>query len=183
MHGEFCCACLNRLWTRDAPTPTYISIKSELIGRRNGTSRFSGYGLGQATVLPVPGGGQQAGLLRKLLSDVGIFSRIVQEIHQFYQGLPFASSSPATSAKSQAPVSLSAYTSWRCFFPHHPLRFIMKFIMITIRINGSTKLTRDSIMAMLSWRSPGISPHRPQAGGLPVCSPRSTGTGIVLRSG
>ena len=55
IHGEFCCACLNKLRTREAPTPTYISIKSEPDRKKNGTSASPATALA-SRVLPVPGG-------------------------------------------------------------------------------------------------------------------------------
>ena len=55
MQGAFCFACSNRSRTREAPTPTNISTKSEPEIERNGT--FASPATAFASrVLPVPGG-------------------------------------------------------------------------------------------------------------------------------
>ena len=153
MHGEFCCACLNRLRTRDAPTPTYISIKSEPDRKKNGTSASPATALA-SNVLPVPGGPTSRAPFGSFAPMWVYFPGLCRKSTSSTRD-SFASSSPATSAKV-TPVSFCIYIL-AVLFPTPPTRFIMKFIMITIRINGSTKLTRDSIMAMLSWRSLRIS--------------------------
>ena len=56
MHGEACFACSNRSRTRDAPTPTNISTKSEPeIEKKNGTPASPATARA-SSVLPVPGG-------------------------------------------------------------------------------------------------------------------------------
>ena len=153
MQGEFCCACLKRLRTREAPTPTYISMKSEPDRKKNGTFASPATALA-SSVLPVPGGPTSR-------APFGSFA----PIWVYFPGLcrkstsstrdSFASSSPATSA-NVTPVSFCMYIL-AVLFPTPPMRFIMKFIMTTISTNGRIKLSRDSIMAMLSWRSLRIS--------------------------
>ena len=55
MHGAFFLPCSNRSRTRDAPTPTNISTKSEPLIEKNGT--FASPATARASsVLPVPGG-------------------------------------------------------------------------------------------------------------------------------
>ncbi|SGO03533.1 Uncharacterised protein [Mycobacterium tuberculosis] len=55
MHGLFCLACSNRSLTRDAPTPTNISTKSEPEMVKNGTPASPATARA-SNVLPVPGG-------------------------------------------------------------------------------------------------------------------------------
>ncbi len=55
MHGAFFSASLNKSRTRDAPTPTYSSIKSEPAREKNGTFASPATALA-SIVLPVPGG-------------------------------------------------------------------------------------------------------------------------------
>ena len=55
IHGAICCACLNKSRTRDAPTPTNISTKSEPDKEKNGTCASPATALA-SKVLPVPGG-------------------------------------------------------------------------------------------------------------------------------
>src|SRR5215467_1658883 len=55
MHGDACFACSNRSRTREAPTPTNISTKSEPEIEKNGTPASPATALA-SSVLPVPGG-------------------------------------------------------------------------------------------------------------------------------
>ena len=55
IQGAFSFACLNRSRTRDAPTPTNISTKSEPAREKNGTFASPATALA-SNVLPVPGG-------------------------------------------------------------------------------------------------------------------------------
>ena len=55
MHGEACLACSNRSRTREAPTPTNISTKSEPEIEKNGTPASPATARA-SSVLPVPGG-------------------------------------------------------------------------------------------------------------------------------
>ena len=55
MHGAFSLACRKRSRTREAPTPTNISTKSEPASEKNGTSASPATALA-SRVLPVPGG-------------------------------------------------------------------------------------------------------------------------------
>ena len=55
MQGEFCLACSNRSRTREAPTPTNISTKSEPEMLKNGTPASPATARA-SSVLPVPGG-------------------------------------------------------------------------------------------------------------------------------
>ena len=53
--GDFSLACLNKSRTRDAPTPTNISTKSEPESEKNGTCASPATALAKS-VFPVPGG-------------------------------------------------------------------------------------------------------------------------------
>jgi hypothetical protein len=55
MQGEACFACSNRSRTREAPTPTNISTKSEPEIEKNGTPASPATARA-SSVLPVPGG-------------------------------------------------------------------------------------------------------------------------------
>jgi hypothetical protein len=55
MQGEFCLACSNRSRTREAPTPTNISTKSDPEMEKNGTPASPATARA-SSVLPVPGG-------------------------------------------------------------------------------------------------------------------------------
>ncbi len=55
MQGEFCLACSNRSRTREAPTPTNISTKSEPEIEKKGTPASPATARA-SSVLPVPGG-------------------------------------------------------------------------------------------------------------------------------
>ena len=55
MQGEFCLACSNRSRTREAPTPTNISTKSDPEIEKNGTPASPATARA-SSVLPVPGG-------------------------------------------------------------------------------------------------------------------------------
>ena len=55
MQGEFCLACSKRSRTREAPTPTNISTKSEPEIEKNGTPASPATARA-SSVLPVPGG-------------------------------------------------------------------------------------------------------------------------------
>ena len=55
MQGAFCLACANRSRTREAPTPTNISTKSDPEIEKNGTPASPATALA-SSVLPVPGG-------------------------------------------------------------------------------------------------------------------------------
>src|SRR5437660_1781765 len=55
MHGDACFACSKRSRTRDAPTPTNISTKSEPEMEKNGTPASPATARA-SSVLPVPGG-------------------------------------------------------------------------------------------------------------------------------
>src|SRR5690554_8102949 len=55
IEGDFSLACLNKSLTRDAPTPTNISTKSEPDHEQKGTSASPATAFAN-NVLPVPGG-------------------------------------------------------------------------------------------------------------------------------
>ena len=107
IHGAFFSASLNKSRTRDAPTPTYSSMKSEPASEKNGTCASPATAFA-SIVLPVPGGPTSS-------APFGSFA----PIFTYLPGLcrksttscrdSFASSSPATSLKV-IPVSFCTYT-------------------------------------------------------------------------
>ena len=106
IHGAICCACLKRSRTREAPTPTNISTKSEPDREKNGTPASPASAFA-SRVLPVPGGptsnapfGSFAPILRYLS---GFFKKSTSSCRE-----SFASSSPATSL-NVTPVFFSTY--------------------------------------------------------------------------
>ena len=146
IHGAICCACLNRLRTRDAPTPTYISTNAEPEREKNGTFASPATALA-SSVLPVPGGPTRS-------APFGSFA----PIPVYLPGLcrksttscrdSFASSSPATSW-NVTPVCFSTYTLALLFpIPIIPLPFdilfITKFIKRNIRISGRIAVINTS---------------------------------------
>ena len=97
IHGAFFDASLNKSRTRDAPTPTYISIKSEPANEKNGTPASPATAFA-SNVLPVPGGPTKS-------APFGNFAPIFVNLAGSCKNSTtsrsdsFASSSPATSLK------------------------------------------------------------------------------------
>ena len=97
MQGEFCLACSNRSRTREAPTPTNISTKSEPEIEKNGTPASPATALA-SSVLPVPGGPTSS-------TPLGIRPPSAWNFLGFFRNSTiscsssFASSTPATSSK------------------------------------------------------------------------------------
>ena len=148
IHGADCCACLNRSRTRDAPTPTNISTKSEPDREKNGTFASPATALARS-VLPVPGGPTNS-------APFGSFA----PIFVYFPGLcrkstisvrdSFASSSPATSL-NVTPVSFCTYTlalllPTPIMPPPPPMRFIIILKMTNIAAIGSTHSSRSMII-------------------------------------
>src|SRR3546814_6483494 len=79
MHGAFFLPCSNMSRTRDAPTPTNISTKSEPEMVKNGT--FASPAMARASsVLPVPGGADQQAALGDLAAETLEALRVLQEL-------------------------------------------------------------------------------------------------------
>ena len=89
----------NRSRTREAPTPTYISTKSEPEIEKNGTPASPATARA-SSVLPVPGGPTSSTPLAECVapSELNFFG-ILQEIRRPRCSSSFSSSAPATSAK------------------------------------------------------------------------------------
>ena len=104
MQGAFFLACSNMSLTRDAPTPTNISTKSEPEIKKNGTSASPATALA-SRVLPVPGG-------PTIKTPLGIFPPTLVNLlgsERKSTNSPtssFASSTPATSSKVTCDSSL-----------------------------------------------------------------------------
>ena len=95
MQGAFCLACSNRSRTRDAPTPTNISTKSEPEIERNGTLASPATALA-SSVLPVPGGPTSRAPLGILAPSSLYFSDFLRK-STISMISTLASSNPATS--------------------------------------------------------------------------------------
>ena len=95
--GAFSFACLNKSLTRDAPTPTNISTKSDPEREKNGTFASPATALA-SKVLPVPGGPTSN-------APFGIFAPNSVYFFGFFKNSTistissFAPANPATSAK------------------------------------------------------------------------------------
>ena len=94
MQGEFCLACSNRSRTREAPTPTNISTKSEARDREEGHARLAGHGPGEQGLAGARRAVQQHALgdarperlellrvLEELLDLVQLLHRLVHPSH------------------------------------------------------------------------------------------------------
>ena len=96
IHGAFSRACRNKSRTREAPTPTNISTKSEPLMVKNGTSASPATAFA-SSVFPVPGGPTSSTPLGifppRLVYFFGFFKKSTTSITS-----SFASSSPATSS-------------------------------------------------------------------------------------
>ena len=140
IHGAIFCASLNRSRTREAPTPTNISTKSEPAREKNGTFASPATAFA-SNVLPVPGGPTRS-------APFGSFA----PISLYFFGLckksttscrdSFASSCPATSL-NVTPVVFSTYTLAVDFptpMAPPPIRRIRNPKRIQISTRGITKL-------------------------------------------
>ena len=78
IEGDFCCACLNKSLTRDAPTPTNISTKSEPDKEKKGTPASPATAFAN-NVLPVPGGPTNKAPLGILPPNLVYFSGVFKK--------------------------------------------------------------------------------------------------------
>ena len=94
MQGEFCLACSKRSRTREAPTPTNISTKSEPEIEKNGHARLAGHGAGEQRLAGARRAVEQdalgnaraerlelLGVLQELLDLVELLDRLVDARH------------------------------------------------------------------------------------------------------
>ena len=95
IQGAFFSASLNRSRTREAPTPTYNSIKSEPDREKKGTCASPATALA-SSVLPVPGGPTRSAPLGSLAPILEYFPGLCRKSTTSTRD-SFASSSPATS--------------------------------------------------------------------------------------
>ena len=96
MQGLFFFACSNKSLTRDAPTPTYISTKSEPEMLRNGTPASPATAFARR-VLPVPGGPTRRTPFGILAPSSVYFSPFLRKSTSSASSA-FSSSQPATSS-------------------------------------------------------------------------------------
>ena len=113
MHGACFCASLNKSRTRDAPTPTNISTKSEPASEKNGTFASPATALANS-VFPVPGGPTRSAPLGSFAPISVYFCGLCRKSTTSCSD-SFASSCPATSL-NVTPVFFSTYTL-AVFFP------------------------------------------------------------------
>ena len=149
IHGAFSLACLNKSLTRDAPTPTNISTKSDPEIEKKGTSASPATALAN-NVLPVPGGPTRStplGILPpRAVYFLGFFRKSTTSITS-----SLASLRPATSAN--VTLTLESLLSNRVAFdfpilnicpppgPPPPLTFFMMNNQIATKMNnGSNQL-------------------------------------------
>ena len=129
MHGWFFLALSNRSRTRDAPTPTNISTKSEPEMEKNGTPASPATARARS-VLPVPGGPTSSTPFgMRAPSSLYLFGRFKNST--ISRSSSFSSSAPATSANV-----VRRFSSFICLTfalpkfiwfpaPPPPMRFIM----------------------------------------------------------
>ena len=106
IHGACFCASLNRSRTRDAPTPTNISTKSEPASEKNGTPASPATAFA-SNVLPVPGGPTNNAPFGSFAPMAVYFCGLCRKSTTSCRD-SFASSCPATSRKV-TPVDFSTY--------------------------------------------------------------------------
>ena len=97
MAGDFSFACLNKSRTREAPTPTNISTKSEPLSEKNGTWASPATALAKS-VFPVPGGPTRRAPFGIFAPRLVYFSESLRNA-TISSNSSFAPSSPATSPK------------------------------------------------------------------------------------
>ena len=107
IQGAFLLASLNKSLTREAPTPTYSSTKSEPVSEKNGTCASPATALA-SRVLPVPGGPTSRAPLGSLAPICVYLAGLCRKSTTSCRD-SLASSSPATSLKV-TPVSFCTYT-------------------------------------------------------------------------
>ena len=140
IHGAAFCASLNRSRTRDAPTPTNISTKSEPANEKNGTPASPATAFAKS-VLPVPGGPTKSAPFGNFAPMAVYFCGLCKKSTTSCKD-SFASSCPATSL-NVTPVLFSTYT-FALDLPTPmappPIRFIRNDIKIQSNTIGMTKL-------------------------------------------
>ena len=122
--GEFFLACSNKSRTRDAPTPTYISTKSEPEIEKNGT--FASPATARASsVLPVPGG-PTSNTPFGILAPKSLNLRGSLRKATISESSSSSSSAPATSAKV-----VLRFSSFTCLTRALP-KLIVRFVSLVI---------------------------------------------------
>ena len=136
MAGEFFFACSNKSLTREAPTPTNISTKSEPLMLKKGTPASPATAFA-SNVLPVPGGPTKStplGILApKLINLPGAFKNSTTS-----SSSAFSSSAPATSSNLYfllSSLSILAFDLPNCIaLPPPPCAWLIKKIQKRINI-------------------------------------------------
>ena len=151
IHGAFSLACLNRSLTREAPTPTNISTKSEPESEKKGTCASPATALA-SKVLPVPGGPTSNTPLGILPPNSVYLAGFFRKSTTSFTST-FASSRPATSLKSmETLVDLS--NSWAFDLPIlkicPPGPPDPRLIILMINIHTTTRSTIGKIQLRTS---------------------------------
>ncbi len=148
MQGAFFCASLNRSLTLDAPTPTYISTKSEPAREKKGTWASPATALARS-VLPVPGGPTRSAPFGSLAPILTYFPGLWRKSTTSCND-SLASSCPATSL-NVTPVSFWTYILALLFptpiIPPPPILLIKKLMISQkISIGNIYDSTKERIM-------------------------------------
>ena len=114
MHGALFFACSNMSRTRDAPTPTNISTKSDPDIVKNGTSASPAIARA-SKVFPVPGGPTSKAPLG-ILAPTRVNTPGLRRNSTISSSSSFASSMPATSAN--VALARSSFSSFARDFPY-----------------------------------------------------------------
>ncbi len=144
MHGAFFFAWSKRSRTREAPTPTNISTKSEPEIEKNGTPASPATARA-SSVLPVPGGPTSSTPLG-IRAPSSLYFRGFFKNSTISRNSSFSSSSPATSANvvlrfSSAICFIFALPKFICF-PVSPSVVFMCFIMSHQKTPNRTNVSR-----------------------------------------
>ena len=131
IQGAFSRACLKRSRTRDAPTPTNISTKSEPLILKKGTPDSPATARA-SKVLPVPGG-PTSKTPRGILPPISVYFCGNFKKSTTSTNSSFASSTPATSLKRVVTFPSSTAADRACppekILPPSPPRFEVKRFM------------------------------------------------------
>src|SRR5690554_2158781 len=156
IQGALSLACLNRSRTREAPTPTNISTKSEPDREKKGTCASPATALANR-VLPVPGeptSNAPFGIFPpRLVYFFGFFRKSTISITSC-----FASSKPATSLKvtdvwvslsNKVALDLPILKIWPPAPPPPPIRLMMKIQKNRINNSGSIRENNHPVQALV----------------------------------
>ena len=150
--GAFFLACSNRSRTREAPTPTYISTKSEPEIEKNGTPASPATARA-SSVLPVPGGPMSSTPFG-MRAPISLNLRGSLRNSTISASSAFSSSAPATSSK----VVLRPFSMLflRLALPNWPILPAPPALCFIIKINSTITNPIASSEGII-WRSQELS--------------------------